>query len=222
MKSEVFNLDCLEAMRQMSDKAFDLAIVDPPYGIGAGATGFINGNRKVSQTFHRTNDWDIKPNQEYFTELFRVSKEQIIWGGNYFLDYLPSTQGFIVWDKTIHGNSYADCEFAWTSFQSPARIFRKNIVQVTLDGRIHPTQKPVALYLWLLKTYSKPGQSILDTHLGSGASRIAANDFGLDFTGYEIDRGYFESQGKRFEAHRMLVNVFEQEEEKLTLTPLDF
>ena len=123
---ELHNADCLDAMRLMDDDSFELAIVDPPYGIGAGSEKFVNGTRKKTPSYFRKNDWDIKPTKEYFQELQRVSKNQIIWGGNYFIDYLQSTRCMIFWDKTIHGNSYADGELAWTSFNSNARYFRAN------------------------------------------------------------------------------------------------
>lgn len=182
--SVVYNMDCLLAMREMPDKAFELAIVDPPYGIGAGATSFKNGTSTSAKSYYRDDDWDTElPTAEYFQELRRVSQNQIIWGGNYFLDELGKCRAYLIWDKTIHGNSYADCELAWTSFDAVARIWRRNICEVNADGRIHPTQKPVALYKWLLQNYAKQGDKILDTHLGSGSSRIAAYDLGFDFTG---------------------------------------
>lgn len=201
MKSEAYNLDCLEAMRQMPDNAFDLAIVDPPYGIGAdkkNAHSNIRDNDKWKDV-----DWDSEtPSQEYFEELFRVSRNQIIWGGNYFLDKIQRpSRGMIVWDKTIHGNTLADCELAWSSIDKPARIYQENIVFTTLEGRIHPTQKSAKLYRWILKNYAKPGDKILDTHLGSGSSRIACYDLGFDFTGYELDADYFAAQEERFKRH---------------------
>ena len=159
-------MDCMEAMRQMPDKAFELAIVDPPYGIG------ISSN-PVRQA-HAKKDWDKSiPNAEYFSELMRVSKNQIIWGGNYF--DLPATQNYIVWDKVQPQEfSLAMCEFAWCSIQRPAKIFKRSVL--AKQNKIHPTQKPVALYEWLLKNYAKPGDKILDTHLGSGSSRIRLED----------------------------------------------
>jgi site-specific DNA-methyltransferase (adenine-specific) len=208
MISEVHNSDCLAAMREMPDKCFELAIVDPPYGIGAGSEKFANGNTRHPKNFYRSTDWDIKPNAEYFSELMRVSVNQIIFGGNYFSELLPSSRGFIVWDKTIYGNTYADCEFAWTSFDTSARLFRMNICEITLEGRIHPTQKPIKFYAWLLSKYAKPGDRILDTHLGSGSSRIAAYDLGFDFTGYELDKDYFDAQEERFTNHAAQPKLF--------------
>lgn len=188
--SEVYNRDCMIGMRSFPDKFFDLAIVDPPYGIG------ISGN-PVRQ-LHEKKKWDNAiPSEEYFIELFRVSDNQMVWGGNYF--NLPPSQGFIIWDKKQPQDfSLAMCEKAWMSFQEPAKIFRKSVLDE--KNKIHPTQKPIALYQWLLKNYAKPGDKILDTHLGSGSSRIAAYKMGFDFWGYEIDKDYFEAQEKRFKA----------------------
>lgn len=208
-KSEVYNMDCLVAMREMPDNAFDLAIVDPPYGIKYSA---LAGSKKSKHGWkERTSrDWDnCVPDQDYFTELFRVSKNQIIWGGNYF--DLPPTRCFLIWDK-VQRIDQADCELAWTSFQYSARIFSyargnesgfapKSIFSDKSFTNIHPTQKPIALYKWLLSNYAKQGDRILDTHLGSGSSRIAAYDMGFDFVGYELDAEYFDAMSKRFAAH---------------------
>lgn len=197
--SEAYNEDCMTGMAGYPDKFFDLAIVDPPYGIGAGSKGFINGTSKSIKNYYRDNDWDKSaPPKEYFDELFRVSKNQIIWGGNYFAQHLGSFRCFICWDKTIHGNSYADCEMAWTSFDMVARYYRENIAQTNVEGRIHPTQKSVKLYRWLLDKYAKEGNKILDTHMGSQSSRIAAYLMGFDYYGWEIDAEYFEKGNKRF------------------------
>jgi site-specific DNA-methyltransferase (adenine-specific) len=186
-------------MKGCADKSFDLAIVDPPYGIGAGGIGFKNGSSKSEKPYFKTVCWDSsRPNQAYFDELMRVSVNQIIWGGNYFSDMLPAFRCFVSWDKTIHGNSYADCELAWTSFDRVARYYRENIAQTNSEGRIHPTQKSVKLYEWLLTNYAKPGQRILDTHLGSGSSAIAAHYYGVDFVGMEIDKDYYDAAVKRF------------------------
>lgn len=208
MTSEVFNEDCMQGMARYPDKYFDLAIVDPPYGIGAGGKRFINGTSKTEKKYYKDIDWDVKPEVQYFNALLRVSKNQIIWGGNYFVSMLKDFRCFIIWDKTIHGNSYADCELAWTSFDQPARYFRENIAQTTSEGRIHPTQKSIILYKWLLKNYAKPGDKILDTHLGSQSSRIAAYDMGFAFTGFEIDKDYFEAGNKRFENFKKQLKLF--------------
>lgn len=205
MASEIklYNRDCMEAMKEMPDKAFDLAIVDPPYGIGAGGIRFINGTSKTEKKYYRKNDWDTKkPSAEYFLELKRISLNQIVWGGNYFASNLGDFRCFVVWDKTIHGNSYADCELAYTSFDQVARYYRKNISETTSDGRIHPTQKPESLYRYLLKNYAKPSDKIIDTHLGSGSIAIACYDMGFDLTAYEIDKDYFDAAVKRLENHK--------------------
>jgi site-specific DNA-methyltransferase (adenine-specific) len=213
-----FNMDCMAAMAEMEDNAFDLAIVDPPYGIGASTAGFIHsGKRGRSLTLSRdygTHQWDVGlPSVEYFTELQRVSVNQVIWGGNHY--GLKGTSCFIVWDKKNGENGYADCELAWTSFKTATRKFEykwHGMLQEDMahkERRIHPTQKPVALYKWLLTNYAKEGDKILDTHLGSGSSRIAAYDLGFDFTGYELDTDYFEAQEQRFANHIAQPKLFE-------------
>lgn len=187
--SEVTNEDCMVMMKRYTDKFFDLAIVDPEYGIGISSNSF--------RQKHEKKDWDAKtPDDLYFKELFRVSKNQIIWGGNYF--DLPPTQGFLIWDKVQpHDFSSAMCEFAWMSFQSPAKLFKAHVV-TTETNKIHPTQKPVKLYNWCLKHYGEIGNKILDTHLGSGSNRIAAYKNGFDFYASELDKDYFDAQEKRF------------------------
>lgn len=218
--SIVYNLDCMEAMRGMEDNAFDLAVVDPPYGISAGREKPLNtfgdtctrlrrytGARKnrlsagagklKNRALQTMNcDFDLMlPTEEYFRELFRVSKNQIIWGGNYFP--LPPTRCVLCWDKEQPWANFSQWEMAWTSFDSPAQIFRHRNAG---DGekKIHPTQKPVCLYDWLLKKYANLGMKILDTHVGSGSSRIAAYKAGCDFIGFEIDKAFFEAQERRF------------------------
>ena len=199
-ESKVFNISNLDYLREIPDKFFDLVVDDPPYGIGAGGKSFINGTSKTIKNYYRENDWDkIIPTKEYFNELIRVSKNQIIWGGNYFSDKLPAFRCFIFWDKTIHGNSYADGELAWTSFDMVARYYRGNICKVTADGRIHPTQKPIDLYDYIYKQFLPNGGKVFDGHLGSGSNRIAAYKAGnIDFYACEIDKGYFEESEKRF------------------------
>jgi site-specific DNA-methyltransferase (adenine-specific) len=207
--NEFYNEDCLEAMKSIPDKYFDLAIVDPPYGIGAGSVKFINGTSKSEKPYYRQSDWDTKPpSKEYFDELKRVSKNQIIWGGNYFAEHLGNFRCFIFWDKTIHGNSYADGELAWTSFDKVARYYRKNIVEVTRDGRIHPTQKPVSLYAWILNNYAKEGDKILDTHVGSASSLIACHELGYDFIGFELDKDYYKQANERLERSKNQLKLF--------------
>ena len=213
-----YNMDCMEYMRTLPDKAFDLAVVDPPYGIGE--NGLKNHTRsklatsKDYKSFHGDDTQPPKP--EYFEQVIRVSKNQIIFGANHFANRLPNPASscWIVWDKENGENDFADCELAWTSFKSAVRIFRfrwQGMLQGNMtckEQRIHPTQKPVALYSWIFAKYAKPGDKILDTHLGSGSSRIAAWDAGLDFVGCEIDKDYFVAQEKRFEEHAAQGNLF--------------
>lgn len=218
-----YNQDCLEAMKQMPDNAFDLAIVDPPYGGGKDPDAENTFNGKLIGRFggnfekYFGNDkrghmgggrakkygyghWDIAPGKEYFEELFRVSKNQVIWGGNYF--ELPPTRCFLIWKKLTISESFsmAMCEYAWTSFNENAKLFEYR-PQGEPGDRFHPTQKPIALYKWILGLYAKDGDKILDTHLGSGSSRIAAYDLGYDFVGYEINKEYYDKQEKRFQKH---------------------
>ena len=197
---ELLNEDCMAVMARYPDNYFNLACVDPPYGIG------ISSNPVRQQ--HTKKKWDANiPSAEYFAELKRVSKNQIIWGGNYFLDYLGGTQGFLVWDKVQpHDFSLAMCEMAWTSIQKPAKIWKRSVLAE--KWKIHPTQKPIKLYEWLLTNYAKPGQRILDTHLGSGSSAIAAHYFGCDFVGCEIDQDYYEAALKRFEMETAQLAMF--------------
>lgn len=201
------NRDCMEAMKQFPDKFFDLAIVDPPYGIG----DFRNTKAKKH---HKKVDWNNAiPTEEYFNELVRVSKNRIIWGVNYYGKYVNDV-GRIVHDKTGGGHrknpkELSDCDIASHSFGVNMKIFHYtsigNVIGKTIDWknemRWHPCQKPIALYKWLLMNYAKEGDKILDTHLGSGSSRIAAHDMGFDFWGYEIDKDYFEAQEKQFKQH---------------------
>lgn len=197
MVSEVYNMDCMEYMKSIPDKFFDLAVVDPPYGLDKKST---HGRGKLkNRCLNRGNiqKWDIRPNQDYFDELFRVSKNQIIWGGNYFP--LPPTRCFVCWDKQQVWENFSQCEIAWTSFDKPAKLITiPNRGGLSDFGKIHPTQKPIALYAYLLKKFAKPGDKIFDSHLGSGSSRIAAYKMGFDFYATEIDKDYFEAQERRF------------------------
>ena len=215
-KIKLLNMDCLEFMKQCKDKEFELAICDPPYGINADQKrGDTGRNGHIKQKDYHIGNWDTGiPSAEYFAELKRISKNQIIWGGNYFLDYLGSTSCFIVWDKDNGENLYADCELAWTSFNSAVRKAKykwHGFLQGDMknkENRIHPTQKPVNLYAWILDNYAKPNMKIIDTHLGSGSSAIAAHYFGCDFTGIEIDTVYFEQMMKRYEANTLQTKLF--------------
>ncbi len=200
-KSEVFNIDCMEYMATMPDKAFGLALVDPPYGIGVdGQKESICNNPKHNRKEHAFKGWDTSiPSKEYFLELERVSANRIIWGANYMVNHLKPSKGWIVWDKGQYGLTMSDCELAYSSFNVPTRVFKMNRSRIAkFGGSIHPTQKPVELYSWLLNNYAKEGDKILDTHLGSGSSRIAAHKLGFEFVGCELDKDYFEAQEKRF------------------------
>ncbi|MGJ8523354.1 N-4 methylation of cytosine [Carnimonas sp. R-84981] len=209
---ELFNIDCMEYMSQQADKSFELAIVDPPYFDGPNKPGFYR-NGEFSSTlvpagkYGALKHWDVPP-KEYFAELQRVSVNQIIWGANHFADRFNARgPGWIVWDKENGDSSFADAELAYSSFDKAVRIFRyrwNGMIQGSHgnkrlnETRIHPTQKPVKLYDWLLSKYAEPGQRILDTHLGSASSAIAAHYYGVDFVGTEIDRAYFELASSRF------------------------
>ncbi len=197
MKNIVHLIDCMEFMATLPDKAYDLAIVDPPYGIK------INMN------------WDTaRPSPEYFNMLMRISKNQIIWGGNYFADLLPASRCWIFWDKLKTVKNYADGELAWTSFDENVRKFVRRLNGAV--GRepctIHPTQKPIALYKWLLTHYAKPGQTIFDSHVGSGSIRIACHDLGFDFEGCEIDADYWQAQEDRYLTHCKQADLIGAEE----------
>lgn len=211
--SNAFNMDCMEAMKEFPDKYFELAIVDPPYGIGEGLKNRGMGTCAMSGKY-KIKNWDKEiPLKEYFDELFRVSKNQVIWGANYMTKYLPSSMGWIFWDKEASGD-FSDGELAYTSFNKGLRKYKYAWMGMrqgdmkNKEKRIHPTQKPVALYKWLLSNYAKQGDKILDTHLGSGSSRIAAWDMGFDFWGYELDSEYFEAQEKRFNNFKMQGKLF--------------
>lgn len=206
--SEVYLMDCIKGMKHYPDKYFDLACIDPPYGIGH---SLLSGEKRGSK-FARTErhvDWDILPTDDFWMELFRVSKNQIIWGGNYFLDNLPPTRGMIIWDK-IQMFSGADFEFAWTSFDDSAKAFRMSRVEAygNID-KIHPTQKPISLYDFCFQFAKlEAGAKVLDTHLGSGSSRISANKNGLNFVGFEVDEEYYNKQNKRYDDFVSQVRLF--------------
>ena len=204
VRSVVYLMDCMDAMAQMPDKSFDLAIVDPPYGIGDTFIGFSSGAKKGKlERVHKEMKWDDNiPSEEYFAELKRVSKKQIIWGANYFNSF-NNEGGALVWHKNRGGNTLSQCEIASVSGQKKVDYAAIQILTgfVADEERIHPTQKPVKLYIWVLKNYAKPGDRILDTHLGSQSSRIAAHNGGFDFTGFELDEDYFRDGNKRFDNH---------------------
>ena len=198
--SRVYQADCLELLKQTPDKYYSLCIVDPPYGMPKDST---HGRGKLSGRMLNNGGvekWDVAPEHSYFIELFRVSKNQIIWGGNYF--DLPGSRGFVIWDKEQPFENFSAAEFAWLSFQCVSKIFKLPATRTGDFVKIHPTQKPVKLYEWLLKNYAKPGDKILDTHLGSQSSRIAAYALGFDFVGFELDKEYYEQGNTRFEAFK--------------------
>ena len=189
----MLNITCEDNMALMArygDDHFDLAIVDPPYGIGMGGGKW--GNSKVDfKQFHGEDN--CTPTKEYFAELKRVAKNYIVWGGNYMTEYLPPTPCYIVWDKVQPEDfTMAMCEIAFTSFDTPAKIYKQRVVGADTSGKVHPTQKPVKLYEWLLMKYAKEGDLILDTHLGSGSIAVACEKHGFDLTACEIDQGYYD------------------------------
>lgn len=204
MRAEInlINGDCLQAMKAMQDGQFDLAIVDPPYGIGANKMTLGNGKKKI---YRGESDWDNAiPTEEYWNELMRVSQNQIVWGGNYMTEYLKPTGAWLFWDKGTGDNDFADGELAWTSYNGALRKITKTWVGANAKDeaeRIHPTQKPIYLYKWILNRFAKEGFNVLDTHLGSGSIAIACWDMKYNLTAYEIDKNYYESACKRFKLH---------------------
>ena len=203
----------MELMARYEDNYFDLAIVDPPYGIG------VTKNKRLNNISNK--DWDNEiPKKEYFEELKRVSKNQIIWGGNYFIEHLSNTRCYLNWDKLNHSDTYADCEMAWTSFDKNAKIFKymwdgnrygfigaiKGVGKKSI--RMHPTQKPIALYEWLLMNYAKEGDKILDTHLGSGSIAIACHNLKYDLTACELDEEYYKAAIERITKHKQQLTMF--------------
>ena len=204
---QLLNMDCMDYLKDCEGNAFDLAIVDPPYGIGeSGKTNASRGKCAVSKDYKPFAGGDLEPPPpEYFIELQRASVNQIVFGANHFIDRIAKgSPCWVVWDKENGASDFADCELAWTSFSTAVRRFRfrwAGMLQGDMankENRIHPTQKPAALYRWLLENYAKPGQRILDTHLGSGSSAIAAHYFGCDFVGIELDPDYYAAAVDRF------------------------
>lgn len=202
-------MDCMEAMKDIPDNAFDLAIVDPPYGINISEDLYKRGQscKKNGYREWENKNWDKSiPSKEYFEHLKRVSKNQIIWGGNYFP--LPPSRCWLVWDKGQRNFSFADGELAWSSFEKSMRIYEFSRGKLLQQGKIHPTEKPYDLYRWLLKNYAKEGDKILDTHLGSGSIAIACHDMGFDLVGYEIDEDYYKAAMNRLEKHKAQLKLF--------------
>lgn len=214
------NADCMEYLKEFPDNYFDLSIVDPPYG---GVTqGGYTSNKMGGGVAKNRNDYHLgvwqygRPSDDYFKELLRVSKNQIIWGGNYYASLLPDSQGWIVWDKEKpEGVSFADAELAWTSFDVATRIFKfawNGMLQGDMknkEAKIHPTQKPVRLYEWCLSRYAKDGDTILDTHVGSGSSLIACHETDHKYIGFEIDPVYYEKAKQRIDEASSQVNIFQ-------------
>ena len=201
MESIVYNEDCMIGMARYPDKYFDLAIVDPPYGIGASRATGTYARAATNYSKETDKGWDKSPpEKKYFDELRRVSVNQIIWGANYMTDNIPPSKGWVVWYKTdeLKGRDFSEVELAFTSFDCVARHFEYRPF-IRGGARIHPTQKPIALYDWLIQHYAKDCKNILDTHVGSGSSRIAAHKHGKDFIGFEIDKRYWEAQEKRYQ-----------------------
>jgi site-specific DNA-methyltransferase (adenine-specific) len=208
--NQLYLMDCMEGMKQFPDKYFELAIVDPPYGIGEdGLKNHSRGGLAPSKKYTPKN-WDKEPpSAEYFKELIRVSQNQIIWGANHFISRIPyDSSCWVIWDKQNGDNDFADCELAWTSFKTAVRKFEfrwAGMLQGDMankESRIHPTQKPVRLYSWLLSNYAKQGDKILDTHVGSASSLIACYDMGYDYVGFEIDEDYYKAAQKRIEENK--------------------
>ena len=201
----------MELMARYEDNYFDLAIVDPPYGIGISGQKENKKGKKSDRKYHKEKNWDNAiPRKEYFNELQRVSKSQIIWGANYFVEHLTKgTKGWIVWDKGQHGLTMSDCELAYSSFQKPTRVFIQNrCILIQEGGTIHPTQKPVKLYEWLLMNYAKEGDKILDTHLGSGSIALACHNLKYDLTACELDTEYYNASLKRLKEHQQQLTMF--------------
>ena len=217
---EFYNKDCLQALRSYADNAFDLAIVDPPYSDASSnapeACSVKRGGWHGKDKYYQGEQaklseikWDIAPPQEYFEQLFRVSKNQIIWGGNYFS--LPACRCFLIWLKSNIPEDFtmAMAEYAWTSFNDNAKVFKFSSARTNDSGKFHPTEKPIELYKWLLTKYAKAGDKILDTHVGSASSLIACYDLGFDVTGFEIDPVYYKLAKERLEIHQKQVNIFD-------------
>lgn len=220
------NMDCMDGMAQFPDKYFELAIVDPPYGIGETAKRALTRGKSSSKwgkahpvIYAGNNEWDDNPpDKSYFDELFRVSENQIIWGANYYPEHLIRSMGWIAWYKKGQSpnSDFSDCEFAYTSFWRASKFFNYPWVGFgavnSKEVRIHPTQKPVALYKWLLQNYAKPCDKILDTHVGSASSLIACHQMGYEYVGFEIDKDYYAMAKRRLELAQAQVSLFDKEE----------
>lgn len=221
LESGFWNCDCIDAMREFPDKFFDLAIIDVPYGIGEdGSKNHTRGKLAISKNYKAFAGNDEKcPDKEYFDELFRISKNQIIWGANHFISKIPfDSSCWIVWDKQNGATDFADCELAWTSFESAVRKFTyrwQGMLQENMknkEERIHGCQKPIALYTWLLQNYAHRGDKILDTHVGSASSLIACHRMGFEYWGFELDADYFRAASERIAKEKSQLTIFEATE----------
>ena len=206
---KITNEDNMELMKRYEDNHFDLAIVDPPYGIGIdGQKESIKKGVQIRKK-HKFKEWDNAiPSAEYFTELKRVSKNQIIWGGNYFTEHLKPTKAWVFWYKAQQGLTMSDGEMAWTSLKKVTRMFTLHRTHVWQEKPKHPTQKPVKLYKWLLDNYAEKGQKILDTHLGSGSIALACHDYGFELTACELDKEYYDNAARRLKEHQQQLTMF--------------
>lgn len=206
---KITNEDNMELMSRYADKYFDLAIVDPPYGINVTKMTLGNGKNKIDRG---SSEWDANvPNQNYFDELFRVSKNQIIFSANYMTEFLPGSSGWIFWDKGTGSNDFSDGELAFTSFKRALRKYKISWVGANANNgtpRIHPTEKPIKLYEWLIMNYANPDDKILDTHLGSGSIAIACHNLGYQLTACELDKDYYKVALKRIEQHKAQQRLF--------------
>jgi site-specific DNA-methyltransferase (adenine-specific) len=223
---QLLNMDCMEYMAGCKDKAFELAIVDPPYGIHEKL--IRSGNTRPFSNMYKLNQWDKqRPTQAYFDDLQRISINQVICGGNYFADLLPATRGWAVWDKMRDDVTCVNNELIWSSFDMATKMFRRSANLdngfISVEAKIHPTQKPIALYKWLLKTYAKPGDRIFDSHGGSFSSAIACQQMGFDFVGCELDKDYYEMAVARFHKQTRQTEMFDYQplqpaSQQLTMT----
>ena len=207
---KITNEDNMELMKRYPDNYFELSICDPPYGIDASRMTMGKGSGNDKKKNDTAKKWDLSiPKETYFKELQRVSKNQIIWGGNYFIDYLQNTRCMIMWDKKDYNSDFADGELAWTSFNKNTKIYQRGrSAENDHLGKIHPTQKPVKLYEWLLMNYAKEGDKILDTHLGSGSIAIACHNLGFDLTACELDKDYYDSAIDKIKKHTDQLTIF--------------
>ena len=217
-ESIVYNEDCMIGMARYPDKYFDLAVVDPPYGVGEdGSKNYTRSKLAISKNYKSYSGGDLSaPSPEYWNELMRISKNQIVWGANHFISLIPyDSSCWIVWDKDNGETDFADCELAYTSFKSSVRKFKwrwQGMLQQNMKNkqeRIHPNEKPIQLYSWIYKNYLPEGGKVIDTHLGSGSNRIAADKAGnIDFVGFEIDKDYFDAQEKRWRQYKAQLTLF--------------